>query len=110
VTEGGKAATGADLIEDKLWLPTEWEMFGEEYYSNHYYETAANQAQFEYYTSNTRRIKYTAASRFNDTSYLVASPCPVNDTDFCAVGTAGKAIISTASGDVGGCAPAFCVR
>jgi hypothetical protein len=40
------SANGARAIQDKLWLPTEREMFGLQLYSSSY-ETAANQARLE---------------------------------------------------------------
>jgi hypothetical protein len=104
---GGNGATVADIITDKLWLPTEREMFGSRTYSNSIYETAANQARLEYYGENSKRIKHKSGS--SRQWYWEASPEAADASSFCAVDYAG----TTANGDagiVGGCAPAFCVK
>jgi uncharacterized repeat protein (TIGR02543 family) len=60
------AATGTNTIEDKLWLPTEWEMFGSNSISNSNYENSANQGRLGYYSSDDSRKKTDV--------YLTASP------------------------------------
>jgi hypothetical protein len=54
-----EGATGADIITDKLWLPTEWEMFGSTIISNGTWENAGNQGRLAYYANNESRVKYT---------------------------------------------------
>jgi hypothetical protein len=106
VANKGSGADGADLIEDKLWLPTEWELFGSKYYSNDTYETAANQARLAYYDSDVKRIKYDSSNTIK--FYWEASPYPGSAALFARVYTNGVSTGGTAS-SVGGCAPAFCV-
>ncbi|MDR3247283.1 MAG: DUF6273 domain-containing protein [Treponema sp.] len=98
--KGNDDATAADLIEDKLWLPTEWEMFGSNTYLDTTHETAANQARLEYYTTDTRRIKYNVSNSAN--WYFLASPDSGSADNFCNVDTTGGAdnIIASACGGV----------
>jgi hypothetical protein len=62
-SSGYYVANSKGIIEeltDKLWLPTEVEMFGGKIYSA---ITNANyQAYFEYYSTNEKRIKYSTSS------------------------------------------------
>jgi hypothetical protein len=110
--------TGVDEVVDKLWLPTEREMFGngpwmynaDTYgpYSNGTYESAANQAYLEYYDSNAKRIKYQSSSygaRYN----FSASPYSGSAASFCFTYYDGGAGSFNAS-SAGGVAPAFCVK
>jgi hypothetical protein len=99
---------------DKLWLPTEREMFGNgpwTYgpYSNGTYESAANQAHLEYYDSNTKRIKCQSSS-YGTRWYFSASPRSAITSYFCYVGTGGGYSGGSVASDVGGLAPAFCVK
>jgi hypothetical protein len=108
VANKGSGGDAAQEIEDALWLPTVWEMFGtNESYSSATYETAANQARLEYYIDNTKRIKYDSAN--SDKQYWLASPRASSSLIFALVYYGGSAYYHTASA-VYGCAPAFCVR
>jgi hypothetical protein len=109
VANKGYGATGADPISDPLWLPTERELFGSGTLSVAAYETAANQARLEYYTDNSKRVKYYNGSNTRY-AWWEASPCyTAGASSFCLVSS--NVIPSTAlAGSVGGCAPAFCVR
>jgi hypothetical protein len=99
-------ATGADLITDKLWLPTEREVFDSNVHSNTTYETAANQAWLGYYTSNESRIKYDSDG--GNYPWVTASPSIGATYLYC--------IISSGMTDFNyvtnffGFAPAFCVK
>jgi hypothetical protein len=107
VSKGGTASNpGADTITDKLFLPTEYEMFGAYTYSNSTAEAAANQGRLSYYTDNASRIKYNkdGSSRV----YWEASPRTGNSTYFCGVNSDGSAYYHGATA-VYGFAPAFCV-
>ncbi|MDR1636540.1 MAG: DUF6273 domain-containing protein [Treponema sp.] len=109
IANGGGGASAADAPADRLWLPTEREMFGGNEASNTTWETAANQARLEYYESNSRRIKY---DREGDRMWWwEASPSAYSGSAayFCHVHYYGLAYNYLAS-SVGGCAPAFCVR
>jgi hypothetical protein len=107
VSKGGSTSNpGADTITDKLFLPTEYEMFGAYTYSNSNAEAAANQGRLTYYTDNTTRIKY---NKDNETRvYWEASPYSGSTYLFCSVGSSGAAGSGNAH-YVYGFAPAFCV-
>jgi hypothetical protein len=107
VSKGGSATSpGFDLIEDKLFLPTEYEMHGAHTYSNSTAEAAADQGRWEYYDSNTKRIKY----RKDNTAvwYWCASPYSGSVGYFCCVDGTGAASTNYSNAN-GGFAPAFCV-
>ncbi|MDR0526340.1 MAG: InlB B-repeat-containing protein, partial [Spirochaetaceae bacterium] len=94
-------ATGTNTIEDKLWLPTEWEMFGANTHSNSNYENSANQGRLGYYANDTSRQK--AGS-----TYLTASP----DSGaywWCGIGSDGKPTRWIDPNTFNGVAPAFTV-
>jgi hypothetical protein len=103
---GGDSNPGADTISDKLFLPTEYEMFGAHTYSNSNAEAAANQGRLTYYDDNSKRIKYNKddASRL----YWEASPRTGYTASFCIVHTAGGAYQVSAACAYG-FAPVFCV-
>ncbi|GHU02048.1 hypothetical protein FACS1894147_03110 [Spirochaetia bacterium] len=110
IANGGEKATAADALADKLWLPTEMELFGSNAVSNKAYETAQNQARLEFYDSTAKRMKYNL--EYNGDYgmwYWEASPYSASAAYFCNVNSYGDAYNATASA-VGGCAPAFCVR
>ncbi|GMO34050.1 MAG: hypothetical protein Ta2F_10060 [Termitinemataceae bacterium] len=87
-------------VKDDLWLPTAWEMTGEQIVS---FETSSNQVSFaEHYESDTARKK-------NGEWYWLASPYADSGLYFCGVNGYGSPAIYNAS-QVGGCAPAFCVK
>jgi hypothetical protein len=110
-------------IEDMLWLPTEWEMFGRMSQSNDYTETDANEGRLDYYHNEgtgpyPRRVKYYSSVLDNNgvptdsdgkgCKYWEAS-LAVGMLPFCAVvnnGSAGDSFVWNAEG----CAPAFCVK
>jgi hypothetical protein len=66
------------------------------------YETAANQARLEYYTNDASREK-------NSKWYWEASPSASGVASFCTVLYLGRPFLAV-PGDVGGCAPAFCIK
>ncbi|GHU39446.1 hypothetical protein FACS1894190_04110 [Spirochaetia bacterium] len=111
VSNGDKHnANGADLIEDKLWLPTEREMFGYRNGSSDAYETEANQTRLAYYSDGDKRIKSEPWSTSSSPMwYWMASPCTANSPYFCLTGQTGGAGWVVAIVEIG-CAPAFCVR
>jgi hypothetical protein len=107
IANGGKRATAADALADRLWPPTEWEVYS---WSNTTWETTANQARLEYYADSAagnRWTKYDAKG--GSIWWWEASPDAGSAAYFAAVGGAGYATGSSASA-VGGFAPAFCVR
>jgi hypothetical protein len=110
------SATGTDLIEDKLWLPTMREMFGFDYNpgsdnytrSNDAYETPQNQARLEYYQTNESRIKYNVSNAA--TIYYTASPKSDDAARLCEVIPSGAVGPSGGSPHPLAIAPAFCVK
>ncbi|MDR1929051.1 MAG: DUF6273 domain-containing protein, partial [Treponema sp.] len=108
VANGGSTASGADIIADKLWLPTEFEIGnGVQTYSSMAWETPANQAYLEYYTNDSRRIKYNTGN--TAAGYWRASPKANDAVNFCVVDTNGTPNNAPANSAYG-VAPAFCVK
>jgi hypothetical protein len=104
IANAGSGATGRDTITDLLWLPTEREMFGSNTRSSSTYETAANQARLEYYSSDAMRKK----SGDND-GYWMASPASSTTYYYCYVTSSGGTAQNSASVNRG-IVPAFCVK
>jgi hypothetical protein len=107
VANGGQGASAADALTDRLWLPTERELFGGNTLSNNTWETAANQARLAYYEGNSRRMKYRADG--NAIWWWEASPYAGSVAYFCGSSGGGN-VGSYDASSVGCCAPAFCVR
>jgi uncharacterized repeat protein (TIGR02543 family) len=102
VANKGSGASGTHTITDKLWLPTERELFGSNTNSISTHETDTNQTHFAYYDSNSKRTK--------SSYYWEASPYgPSSALSFCVVYYTGYEYVNTASA-VGGCDPAFAVK
>ncbi|MDR2865439.1 MAG: Ig-like domain-containing protein [Spirochaetaceae bacterium] len=109
VSAGGLDATAADLIEDKLWLPTDREMFGTYNNNSTSYETVANQARLEYYADSSLRVKKTTEGTAS--YYWNASPRSGQNINFCIISAGGSPTGSSEANVLtNGIAPAFCVR
>jgi hypothetical protein len=107
VSKGGSAESpGANTITDKLFLPTEYEMFGANLISNSTAEAASAQGKFSYYVDNASRIKYNKdnLARY----YWTASPYSNSTNCFCYVYNSGIVSYDVAA-IVHGLAPVFCV-
>jgi hypothetical protein len=116
------SGSGTTQIEDKLWLPTEREMFGNGLYSNSSAETAANQARLDYYYNGgtgaySRRVKYSSGS-FNSSGAVTSNgesayywqASPYNSGPyFCGVHEHGHSGHYGNASGAWGCVPAFCV-
>jgi hypothetical protein len=106
----------AETIQDLLWLPTEYEMFGKADQSVKNVETAGNQASFkQYYTGYNRLIKASQATSNYPTitqatlpAYWLASAGDSGTNVFCVVFTNATPSVAKAS-NVRGVSPAFCV-
>jgi hypothetical protein len=106
-------------IYDRLWLPTEWEMFGDlgsDKSNADSSENGTNQARLAYYATSTDRAKVAKtangypASLQSTSAYWLASAKKNNDaTRFCSVLNEDSYPNSNAS-KVIGVAPAFCVQ
>lgn len=126
VSKGNIPEGGVDTINDMLWLPTEWEMFGSNVKSSTASETSTNQGRLEYYPAGSggdlKRTKYfISAGASGNMFYWLASPDSGGTADFCYVddgyypGGIGLEYNNpnssrTGASAVGGCAPAFCVK
>ncbi|GMO27278.1 MAG: hypothetical protein Ta2F_02860 [Termitinemataceae bacterium] len=103
VASRGDGVPTEQTVKDDLWLPTVWEMFGEQSSSVASCETASNQVSFTgYYKNDTERIK-------NGVSYWLASPYSGAAPYFCLVRYYGYSYNLIAS-EALGCVPAFCVQ
>ncbi|MDR2864342.1 MAG: Ig-like domain-containing protein [Spirochaetaceae bacterium] len=95
-----------DLIHDKLWIPTVWELTGSQNPPAEW-ENEANQARLEYYTGPQRRKKFTD----NNIPYWLASPYRQFTTTVFVVASNGSiGGNNLRADDIGGVAPAFCVK
>jgi hypothetical protein len=91
--------------KDKLWIPTEYEMFGECYYSE---QTETDTVQFDYFKDRKNRM--IAVDGEDDYAFIwLASPCSSNTTNFCYVSNYGGASGNNASNSYG-VAPGFTIR
>jgi hypothetical protein len=102
----GYGQTGAHLIADTLWLPTEWEMYNNNEYAEASTETADNQVHLEYYSGYAERCKYDSSG---SAPYWTASPASGSATDFVA-SEVGELLSTAATVTMGGLVPAFCVK
>jgi hypothetical protein len=100
-----RESDGPALIEDALWLPTEWEIAGSHFYADTS-ENEENQAGLAYYTNDVARWE----KEFNGSAmeYWNASS-PSAEGLFCNV--AGNGVPNRAPAVwAQGCVPAFCVQ
>jgi hypothetical protein len=112
----GTNGTGSVTLSDKLWLPTEREMFESGNLSANG-ETADNQSRLEYYTDNNIRLKawWGDSGDYPDIKsgygwwYWTGSAYSGGSSSFCDVNSNGPTDDSSAS-RAGGVAPAFCVK
>jgi hypothetical protein len=97
---------GVDPIKDKLWITTEWELWGVGIRSNHTLENQTNQAFLEYYQKGSK-MKYLRTGSYTDT--WVASPV-AGDSKHCCALYSGKTPNQMPLDSHCAIAPAFCVR
>jgi hypothetical protein len=99
---------GPKTINDLLWLPTEYEMFGE-LASYFVQDEEVHQARLEYYTntSNNLRKKYDTSKKVNQ--YWLATADRVNTSSFCGVNIIGNVQTNVNAAVAKGVSPAFCV-
>jgi hypothetical protein len=103
----GTNGTGNTLVSDKLWLPTEWEMFGFGGSSANG-ESSGNQAWLAYYTKNEHRVKYNSTG--GAINYWMSSPSGKFDSGIWYISASGGLPSSSNYPTDGmGVAPAFCV-
>lgn len=91
--------------KDKLWIPTEYEMFGESYYGE---QSETDTVQFDYFKDRKNRM--IAVEGEDDYAWVwLATPYASNTTHFCYVSLNGGAISGSASYSYG-VAPGFTIR
>ena len=81
----------------KLWLPSEMELFGEDYYST----AAAGEEQLEFFKDRRNRIKKLGDEAEYTDFWWCGSPAASNTTYFCIVNYGGHPSISSASTALG---------
>lgn len=92
--------------QDKVFLLSEYEIFGARSYANQYEKDS--QAQYAYYSSGNSKVMYNDTSTSSAAFWWGRSPNSVNSTQFCDVYHNGNAGISSANNSYG-FAPAFVV-
>jgi hypothetical protein len=120
----GENETGSVTLSDKLWLPTEREMFQDGKDDGNYgpysadSETEGNQARLAYYADDNTRLKAWGGATtdyYPDMKdgygmwYWMGSAYSGSSTSFCTVPPVGGTVTASAS-YAGGVAPAFCVK
>jgi hypothetical protein len=95
--------SGVDIISDRLWLPTEREIFNAQYYSQ--YETEDNQAYLEYYNTTIKRYKFLKSG--DALAWWLSSRSSSNN--IYSTTNAGTFGVSNVVAE-NGIAPAFCIK
>lgn len=91
--------------KDKLWIPTEYEMFGESYYGE---QSETDTVQFDYFKDRKNRM--IAVEGEDDYAWVwLATPSASSTTAFCYVNYGGYASYYGASNSFG-VAPGFAIR
>jgi hypothetical protein len=90
-------------LSDKVFLPTEWEVFG----TNNYAGSESGQGRLSAYQSANDRKKYNLGSSYVE--WWLTSPYFGNPYDFCYVDSSGGANENTCP-TAYGVAPAFCIK
>lgn len=91
--------------KDKLWIPTEYEMFGGSYYGEH---TETDIVQFDYFKDRKNRMIPIDGEDGYGWVWL-ATPCASNAAYFCVVSNGGYAY-SNGTSYAAGVAPGFIIR
>ena len=106
ITSIGSQSTSLQTTECKIWIPTEYELFGKIAYAAS--TEAANHAQYPIFTDNNSRIKHLGANG-DPTYWWEASPRVGDSTYFCYVDSSGSAYNAAASSSYG-VAPGFRIQ
>jgi hypothetical protein len=120
---GGAEATQASQILDRLWIPTEYEVMGENKFSNTTWENATNQVKFTAYNAiqsmRTPRVKYawdgqpgmSGVYTAIPAPWWLASPSSLDPNNYCYV----QGLTNDPSTDISsaslqmGVSPCFCI-
>lgn len=97
----GNQSTSLVSASDKLWLPTDWEIFGD--YNSGRAEDAGHNNHYTIFPDNASRIKYRKAAPTSASSWWLSSPY-VNDTTYFTIvtgnGSRSDSSVPTTSGVV----------
>lgn len=99
----GNSTTNGKWSGHKLWLPLEFEMFGESSYSPSTERTKGNARQYPIFTDNASRIKKMNNGGDSAQWYWLASPIASYSEHFCTVHSGGSSNYIIASGSAGVC-------
>lgn len=81
----------------KLWLPSEMELFGEDYFGT----AAEGEEQLKFFKDRRNRIKKLGDKAEYTDFWWCSSPSASNTTDFCGVGIDGLPVVISASAALG---------
>lgn len=93
----GNGTTNGEWHGSRLWIPLEYEMFGDETYAPATEHTTGNARKYPIFTDNASRIKRLNNGSGNANWYWEASPGAISTTAFCGVGSDGGASARSAS-------------
>lgn len=97
----GNQSTSLVSASDKLWLPTDWEIFGD--YNSGRAEDADHNNHYTIFPDNASRIKYRKAAPTSASRWWLSSPY-INDTTYFTVvnsnGSRGDSSVPTSNGVV----------
>lgn len=93
----GNKTTNGQWHGCKVWIPLEYEMFGDETYAPTTEHTTGNARKYPIFTDNASRIKKLNNGSGPAEWYWEASPIASSATIFCRVSSGGSAGISSAS-------------
>lgn len=96
-TQGNQSTTLVSA-DDKLWLPTEWEVFGAATYGS---EASNYNKHYSIFPDTNSRIKYKKAAPSTAVAWWLSSPRTSNATTFCSVTSNGGDASSYASDSIG---------
>jgi hypothetical protein len=99
------ANLGTEDLSDKVFLPTEREVFG----SNTYAGTESNQGRLSAYQSASDRKKYNLGSSYVEWWLASVSGNMIYPTHFCSVDSSGDSEDLSCT-NTSGVAPAFCIK
>ena len=97
----GNATSDGEWHGCKVWMPLEYEMFGETHYAPATEHTTGNARKYPIFTDNNSRIKKLNNGSGQANYYWDASPRADNAASFCSVyigGNAGAYIASSSGG------------
>jgi hypothetical protein len=107
------AQDGVDPIKDKLWIPTEWEIWGVGMYSNRTWENQYNQTYLEYYLKEGSTLKYgkrDTSPYYRSHEVWTASSSGGSTVNYCTLSPSSTPRAEISVNGQCGIAPAFCVK